>query len=110
MVCASYAQSDSRVQGLKHYVIITSSTIIKLRVHSILLPFDCDKTYVYSGNQLVSCNDHYYITPMIEILIRWIVSIIITGNLSLITMSLLNCNPENLQGIITEIKIVSGMG
>ena len=83
---------------------------MKLRVHSILPPFDCDKTNVYSGNQLVSCNDYYYITPMIEILIRWIVSIIVTGNLSLITMSLLNCNPENLQGIITEIKIVSGMG
>ena len=90
MVCALYAQSDSRVQSLKHYVIITSSITIKLRVRSILPPFDCDKTYVYSDNQLVSSNDYYYITPMIKILIRRI--IIVTGNPSLITMSSLNCN------------------
>ena len=36
VVYVSYAQSDSRFQSLNHYAIITSSTITKPRVCSIL--------------------------------------------------------------------------
>ena len=48
VVCALYAQSDSRVQSSTYYTIIISSTIIKLCVHSILPAFFLLKTVVFS--------------------------------------------------------------
>ena len=54
--CLVCLHSDSRVQSINGYVILTSFTDIKPDVPFLLPPFDCDKTNMF----ILIMNNNYY--------------------------------------------------